>query len=214
MAQCTATVTEEKSPNFGQQCKRLAMRGAEHCVMHGGRDEVPAGDRLPDRPLCHATKADGTPCKKFAMKGTTVCDTHGGRSPNTKAKAKERLMEMVDPALVQLRRIIDNPATSDADKLRAIAMVLNRTGYHEKSELTVEHELKPWEQLVEGVVRDVPGEVIDVEVIDSRPALPSDEQVEALMAEMRAMRPAPPPTPVPDNVAPLRSRANPPEHLR
>jgi len=49
----------------------------------------------------------GQPCQKWAIKGATVCRTHGGAAPQVKAKAEQRLRQMVDPML---------------DKLHALAM--------------------------------------------------------------------------------------------
>jgi len=74
-----------------------------------------------------------------AIKGGTVCRVHGGALPQVKAKAAERieaarqeLLEMVEPALKQLRTIVEDAGTSDTDKLRSISMILNRTGLSEK----------------------------------------------------------------------------------
>ena len=39
----------------------------------------------------------GAPCKNFPIHGGTVCVTHGGRAPQVKAKARERLLDMIDP---------------------------------------------------------------------------------------------------------------------
>jgi hypothetical protein len=114
------------------------------------------------------------------MKGTTVCRKHGGTAPQTQKKARERLLEMVDPAIVQLHRILEKDTTTDADKLRAITMVLDRTGYGREAKLEV--EVRPYEKLMEGIVIRDQGEldaapaepdpnVIDAEVVDdSEPA--------------------------------------------
>lgn len=44
----------------------------------------------------------GLPCQKYAIKGATVCRTHGGAAPQVKAKAEQRLREMVSPMLDKL----------------------------------------------------------------------------------------------------------------
>lgn len=62
---------------------------------------------------------------------------HGGSAPQVRAKANQRLIEMILPALAHLRKIIDSPSTSDTDKLRAIQMVLSRTGYNEKHSIDI-----------------------------------------------------------------------------
>lgn len=46
--------------------------------------------------LCKAQTKRG-PCKKRPMLGAVVCDTHGGRAPQVKAKAAERLLDLIDP---------------------------------------------------------------------------------------------------------------------
>jgi len=42
---------------------------------------------------------------------------------------------MVLPAMTELHRILEAPGTSDADRLKAITAVLNRTGYAERQEI-------------------------------------------------------------------------------
>jgi len=48
------------------------------------------------RPLCTAKTKRG-PCKRWPILGGTVCGTHGGRAPQVKAKALERLADLIDP---------------------------------------------------------------------------------------------------------------------
>jgi hypothetical protein len=57
---------------------------------------------------------------------------------------------MVEPAMVQLRRIIDKKETSDADKLKAIQLVLDRTGFKPGVEITV--GVSKWDELLDDVV--------------------------------------------------------------
>ncbi len=66
-------------------------------------------------------------------------------------KANQRLLEMIMPAMRELRRVMESKTASDADKLRAVSMVLNRTGYSEKQ--TIDIGLRPpseWDQLTHG----------------------------------------------------------------
>ncbi|WP_068433329.1 hypothetical protein [Piscicoccus intestinalis] len=220
--QCQATVKTPDYENFGKQCTRLAVTGADFCERHGGVEQASDRDAIRtrlDRPRqrCSATTSAGNPCKKWAIHGATVCRTHGGNLPNVRAKAKERLLSMVDPTLVELQKILQKPSTTDADRLRAIQIVLDRTGYHAKTEMSVEHEVKPWEGLVAGVLKSSE-DIVDAEVIedeDDRPPLPSDEEVQARMAEYLAERQITLPDPVPENVVTFpTSRKNPPAHLR
>jgi hypothetical protein len=57
-----------------------------------------------------------------------VCGAHGGRAPQSRLKARERLDEMVEPALVELRKLVAR-ADSDGVRLSAIKDILDRTGY-------------------------------------------------------------------------------------
>lgn len=86
---------------------------------------------------CQAHRTDGTPCKNSAIRGGLVCSRHGGNAPQVREAANRRLLEMVEPALRELRRIVTSQAATDADKLRAISMVLSRTGFAEKQTVDV-----------------------------------------------------------------------------
>lgn len=104
--------------------------------------------RAPVSVTCTAKKRNGKPCGLPPIKGGTVCHKHGGSAPQVRAKANERLRAMVLPALAELRKIIDSPAATDADKLRAIQMVLQRTGYHEHHSIDIGlREPRPWDNL-------------------------------------------------------------------
>ena len=67
-------------------------------------------------------------CRRYPIRGGTVCPTHGGSIKRVKKAARERLEEMVDPALTELRKLIET-ADSDSVKLSAIKDVLDRAGY-------------------------------------------------------------------------------------
>ena len=41
--------------------------------------------------------AKGGKCRRAAIRGGTVCPTHGGQAPQVKAKAAERLADLIDP---------------------------------------------------------------------------------------------------------------------
>lgn len=93
-------------------------------------------------PGCHGhTKHGpnaGKPCGAQVRKGQVQCPKHGGNHPGQRKAGRERLLELVEPALVELTRIIAKKNTTDADKLRAIQMVLDRTGYGPRSTLAVD----------------------------------------------------------------------------
>lgn len=200
MAQCAGVGKTPGRPNFGKQCARRAVTGSRFCVMHGGKDDTTTPEKVAKRRdrfgvRCSRTKSNGEQCKNYAIPGGTVCVKHGGNAPHTRAKARERLLEMVDPAMVQLHRIIEKPDASDADKLRAISMVLDRTGYGPKSQ--VEVEVKPWEKVLKGIMKTAPREHVAAE--EPRPMLaltvgPSAEPaaVEVEPSEVQGAREEPP----------------------
>ena len=104
-----------------------------------------------DARRCTATaNRTGERCRAPAIKGGNVCRQHGGSLPGVRKAANDRLMAMVEPAMLQLRRIIDKPDTSDADKLRGIQLVLDRTGF--KPGVMIEVGLSRFDELLAGAV--------------------------------------------------------------
>ncbi|MCD4527452.1 hypothetical protein [Nocardioides sp. cx-173] len=97
---------------------------------------------------CSARRTNGEPCKNSAIRGGTVCARHGGSAPQVRAAANRRLVEMVLPAMKELHIILTKPDTADADKLKAISMVLNRSGYSERQQIDIGlREPTPWDDL-------------------------------------------------------------------
>lgn len=70
----------------------------------------------------------GERCKRSAIKGGTVCASHGGRAPQVKKSAKERLAELVEPALEGLHTALKSGEIPSI--VRAAQVVLDRTGFH------------------------------------------------------------------------------------
>lgn len=87
--------------------------------------------------ICGRKTRAGTPCQKPPIKGATVCRLHGGAAPQVKRAAKLRLMELQDPAIATLARVM---ATSDNEalRLRAAESILDRTGLIKGATVTVE----------------------------------------------------------------------------
>lgn len=86
----------------------------------------------------------GERCKRWSIRGLTVCQSHGGRLPNlvehsqaVVEAARMRLFGMVDDAVDGLDELIQQ-GTSPAIRLKAIEMVLNRTGLKDAVEVNVE----------------------------------------------------------------------------
>lgn len=69
----------------------------------------------------------GEPCKKPAVKGTNVCRSHGAGAPQVKAAARRRLLEAVDPLIVELIRIALE-GENERDRISAIRDALDRAG--------------------------------------------------------------------------------------
>lgn len=90
----------------------------------------------PETRKCRARRSNGSQCSAWAIHGGSVCSVHGGRAPQVKRAAAERLHaamdEMLDPALLQLRRLIDgeiNDPRPDDVRLKAIKDLLDRMGF-------------------------------------------------------------------------------------
>jgi hypothetical protein len=92
-----------------------------------------------DSRRCTANKVNtGERCKAPAIKGGTVCRVHGGAAKQVKKAAKERLMDMVEPALTELHRVLTKRDTDDAVKVRAALGILDRTGFRQGVDLNVQ----------------------------------------------------------------------------
>lgn len=90
----------------------------------------------PSRQCTAKAKGTGNRCGKYAIPGGTVCKNHGGAASQVKNKAKLRLLEMVDPALKELNRIMLTGA-DDKVKLAAVKDILDRAGVPRQTETTV-----------------------------------------------------------------------------
>jgi hypothetical protein len=81
------------------------------------------------RQRCTARVSDGSrQCERWAINGSTVCATHGGRAPQVMKSARERLAELVEPALKGLNKALKS---NDLPTIvRASQIVLDRCGFH------------------------------------------------------------------------------------
>ncbi len=77
--------------------------------------------------ICTAHRTDGQPCQASAIRGGTVCRSHGGSASQVREAARRRLLELVDPALVRLDRII-RESNDERIVLAALKEVLTRAG--------------------------------------------------------------------------------------
>lgn len=87
----------------------------------------------------HLTDGSGRRCKRAAILGGTVCVKHGGGAPQVRAKANERILEMVNPALATLARLVSDGEVADNVKLAAVKDVLDRAGLTAKQVVEVTH---------------------------------------------------------------------------
>lgn len=87
--------------------------------------------RRSDGVTCIATsKSTGNRCGNPPVPGGTVCKIHGGSAPQVKAVAASRVLEaLVGPALVEMRRLIEDATVADSVKIRAVIDILDRGGY-------------------------------------------------------------------------------------
>lgn len=116
---------------------------------------------------CHATsKGSGERCKRQAIAGAAVCRVHGGAAPQVRAKAQERLLALVDPALAVLSHAMRQKAKQLPVAVQAARDVLDRNNLGGKQFL------------------ELSGGVIDAEVLRQRRAA-------RLAAEGRKELPAP-----------------------
>ena len=92
------------------------------------------------RRLCQGSTKAGNPCRAPAVSGATVCRLHGAAKGTPAREAADRVLleQLIAPALMRLKGLVENPETSDAVALAAIKEVLNRTDYSEVRRLTEE----------------------------------------------------------------------------
>jgi hypothetical protein len=81
------------------------------------------------RQRCSARVSDGSrPCARWAINGSTVCPAHGGSAGQVKKSARERLGELVEPALKGLHKALKSNELPSI--VRASQIVLDRCGFH------------------------------------------------------------------------------------
>lgn len=105
------------------------------------------GSKNPERRCTATVRSTGERCKRAAIKGGTVCTSHGGKAPQVQKKARERLAELVDPFIGELRRIVLESDADDSVKLRGIVALLDRTGYGPGAKIEV--GVTKWDALLE-----------------------------------------------------------------
>lgn len=183
-------VTPKKGPTHDPMQGPTPTAAQRAAKRKGGKESA----KDPDRAQCTAHKRNGDRCNNPPVRGAVVCRMHGAGAPQVKAKANQRLIEMVLPAMRELRKIIDSKTAADSDKLKAINMVLQRTGFNERHSIDIGlREPTPFDNLDRTAFRILRGmdEVVDTPTLDDaeHDALSGgdgggeDEALEAFLAE-------------------------------
>ncbi len=104
-------------------------------------------ETLEPRRCTAISKNSGERCQRAPILGGMVCAVHGGSAPQVMAKARERLVGMVEPAMVALHRAVTQTppcplcGRSDSDRdpavINAARIILDRTGFGPSSKLEV-----------------------------------------------------------------------------
>ncbi|WP_395690670.1 hypothetical protein [Nocardioides sp.] len=109
------------------------------------------------------------------MLGQSCCRVHGGAAPQNKKSAKERLLELADPAIAALSKIVNDEDTDDTVRLRAALGIMDRIGLGPGAKLEVGRS--KWDETLEAVFlqhqRDGIGGIqrSELEDVSDRPAL-------------------------------------------
>jgi hypothetical protein len=96
------------------------------------------GTKNPSRRCRASVKRTGEQCRRAAIKGGTVCTTHGGAAPQVQKSAKQRLLDLADPAIAALAKIVRDDDTDDAVRVRAALGILDRVGYGPGSKISLD----------------------------------------------------------------------------
>ncbi|HXG90347.1 MAG TPA: hypothetical protein VNJ02_18635 [Vicinamibacterales bacterium] len=93
------------------------------------------------------SKTTGVRCRRTAIPGGTVCYYHGGAAPQVKRAAKERLRELLFPALDKLEKLMEQDQfpstamTAVSKILELNAMMPDQKGKHPGRVTTANEDL-------------------------------------------------------------------------
>lgn len=144
--QATVDDTHESGPP-------LDTKGREMCTDHRkASKETPC----PTCGRCHAHSSQtADPCRRWPVPGGGVCLSHGGSAAHARKAAALRLLELADPAIAALAKVVkDTP--KDADRTRAATAILDRAGLGPSSKIEV--EAKTWEDVFEVTIVNEKGD--------------------------------------------------------
>jgi hypothetical protein len=84
--------------------------------------------------------------------GQVQCIKHGGNHPAQIKKGRERLLELVDPALAALHRVLTDDSVEDSVKVRAALGILDRTGHGPRAQLGI--GVSKWDDMLGELIKD------------------------------------------------------------
>lgn len=95
--------------------------------------DAPTGRNFPGLRCSATARQTGERCGNPAIHGGTVCRFHGGGTPSVKARANLRLLELVDPSIARLARVV--ATGKDDDAIRAANSILDRAGIVRRTDI-------------------------------------------------------------------------------
>lgn len=170
---------------------------------------------------CGAKKRDGSPCRKFPMLGQRRCRLHGGGSPQSQAKARERILGAADLAAQRLIEFMNDKRVPWPVRLTAARDLLDRAGLAHRPGIDITVEPR-WQEIISDITFDVPDgyeaptPAFERDEDFKEPAVEPGEIVDAEIIEEPAAAPAPAPHPAGNGslVPPLHVRERLPEAAR
>ena len=109
---------------------------------------------IPEERRCVGHKKTGERCQRPSILGATVCRHHGGAAPHVKRAAKARIENASDRLARQLLAMAEDESVKPETRLAAIKDALDRAGLNPRQAMDVQHSLKKYEQVLEGIDRD------------------------------------------------------------
>jgi len=90
-----------------------------------------------------------------------VCRIHGGAAPQVKEKAHRVVLEeLVGPALIRLKHLVEDDSTPAAVQLGAVRDILDRTGY--KAPALIEWDVIPPIGVLDAWINQLEAEEVDL----------------------------------------------------
>lgn len=125
--------------------------------------------RSDGRRVCSAHRSNGEPCNALAMQAQGTCYTHGGAAPQARAAAQRRIEAAADSAAAHLITWMNSSSVPYNIRLAAAKDLLDRAQIGIDKSIKV--ELRRFEQNIEGLIVDLPRDIVDAEVVED--ALPA-----------------------------------------